>query len=215
MAGAAVSLPFLECMLPSRQASAQTVPARYAILFAGQALGGDNYAKNQSRIAGQNVTEGGHFIADTSYGRGFALTTPLLPLRGMESDFTMVSNLAIPFNASSADAGAVPAGGAYRDFHGGGCSPLLSGTRSTSPEFVCNGITSDQVVAELNAGRSLPVSFRTTARRRLGSTLPCALAEASSTSCSTNAPNWWAAWAARTKSGSNDISTKYVISRTG
>jgi hypothetical protein len=154
MAGAAVSLPFLECMLPSRQASAQTVPARYAILFAGQALGGDNYAKNQSRIAGQNVTEGGHFIADTSYGRGFALTTPLLPLRGMESDFTMVSNLAIPFNASSADAGAVPAGGAYRDFHGGGCSPLLSGTRSTSPEFVCNGITSDQVVAELNAGQT-------------------------------------------------------------
>ena len=86
-------------------------PARYAILFAGQALGCDNYAKDQSRINGQSVTEGGHYIADTNYGRGFALTTPLLPLQGMENDFTMVSNLAIPFNASSTDGNAVPAGG--------------------------------------------------------------------------------------------------------
>jgi hypothetical protein len=31
---------------------------------------------------------------------------------------------------------------------------LLSGIRSTSPEFVCNGITSDQVIAELNAGQT-------------------------------------------------------------
>ena len=154
VAGAAVSLPFLECMLPVRSGTAQAPPARYAILFAGQALGCDNYAKNQSRIDGQNITEGGHYIADTSYGRGFALTTPLLPLRGMENEFTMVSNLAIPFNASSTDGNAVPAGGAYRDFHGGGSSPLLSGTRSTSPEYVCNGITSDQVIAELNAGQT-------------------------------------------------------------
>ena len=114
MAGAAVSLPLLECMLPSKRSSAQNAPARYAILFAGQALGGDNYAKNQSRVAGQNITESGHFIADTSYGRGFALTTPLLPLQGMQNDFSMVSNLAIPFNASSADGSAVPASGAYR-----------------------------------------------------------------------------------------------------
>jgi hypothetical protein len=154
MAGAAVSLPLLECMLPARPSTAQTSPARYAVLFAGQALGCDNYAKDQSRIAGQSVTEGGHYIADTNYGRGFALTTPLLPLQGMENDFTMVSNLAIPFNASSTDGSAVPAGGAYRDFHGGGCSPLLSGTRSTSAGYTCNGITSDQVIAELNSGQT-------------------------------------------------------------
>jgi hypothetical protein len=139
-------------MIPAASSTAQTFPSRYAILFAGQALGCDNYAKNQSRLNGESITEGGHFIADTSYGRGFALTTPLLPLQGM--DFTMVSNLAIPFNASSTEGTAVPAGGAYRDFHGGGCSPLLSGTRSTSPEFVCNGITSDQLIAELNAGQT-------------------------------------------------------------
>ena len=154
MAGAAVSLPLLECMLPAKQSSAQTPPRRYAILFAGQALGGDNYAKTSSRVDGQNITESGHYIADTSYGRGYTLTTPLLPLASMQNDFSMISNLRIPFNASSTDGGAVPSGGAYRDFHGGGSSPLLSGTRSTSPEYVCNGITSDQVIAELNAGQT-------------------------------------------------------------
>ena len=92
MAGAAVSLPLLECMLPTRASKAQTPPARYAIVFAGQALGCDNYAKNQSRIDGVNITEGGHYIADTSFGRGFALTTPLLPLQGMQNDFSMFSN---------------------------------------------------------------------------------------------------------------------------
>jgi hypothetical protein len=154
MAGAAVSLPLLECMLPARQTSAQSAPRRYAILFAGQALGGDNYAKDRSRVGGENITEGGHYIADTTYGRGYSLTTPLLPLASMQNDFTMISNLAIPFNAGSTDGSAVPPGGAYRDFHGGGSSPLLSGTRSTSPEYVCNGITSDQVIAELNAGQT-------------------------------------------------------------
>lgn len=153
IAGATVALPWLECMRPLR-AQAQGIPRRYAILFAGQALGGDGYAKNASRVDGQNVTESGHYIADTAYGRGFALTTPLLPLAGMENEFSMVSNLAIPFNANSIDGSAVPSGGAYRDFHGGGASPLLSGTRSTSPSYVCNGITSDQVIADLNAGRT-------------------------------------------------------------
>jgi hypothetical protein len=154
VAGATVSLPLLECMLPARKVSAQGAPKRYAILFAGQALGGDNYAKNTSRVGGQNITESGHYIADTSYGRGYSLTTPLLPLASMQNDFTMISNLEIPFNANSTDGSAVPSGGAYRDFHGGGSSPLLSGTRSTSPEYVCNGITSDQVIAELNSGQT-------------------------------------------------------------
>ncbi|MEM9728769.1 MAG: hypothetical protein AAF997_09305, partial [Myxococcota bacterium] len=118
IAGATVALPWLECMVPAR-GSAQQTPARYAILFAGQALGGDGYEKNRSRVDGENITEGGHYIADTSYGRGFALTTPLMPLQGMENDFSMVSNLVIPFNANSTAGSAVPSGGAHRDFHGG------------------------------------------------------------------------------------------------
>jgi hypothetical protein len=120
----------------------------------GEAILGTDAAPTSSRVDGQNITESGHYIADTSYGRGYTLTTPLLPLASMQNDFSMISNLRIPFNASSTDGGAVPSGGAYRDFHGGGSSPLLSGTRSTSPEYVCNGITSDQVIAELNAGQT-------------------------------------------------------------
>ncbi|MEM7137016.1 MAG: DUF1552 domain-containing protein [Myxococcota bacterium] len=153
LAGATVALPWLECMMPAKGRAQQT-PARYAILFAGQALGGDGYAKNASRVGGQNITEGGHYIADTALGRDYPLTTALMPLQGMQDDFTMVSNLAIPFNASSTAGSAVPSGGAYRDFHGGGASPLLSGTRSTTPSFTCNGITSDQVIADLNAGQT-------------------------------------------------------------
>ncbi len=154
LAGATVALPWLECMLPGGRSSAQSYPRRYAILLAGQALGGDGWAKDANRLDGQTFTEGGHYIADTSYGRGFGLTTPLLALQGLQSEFSMVSNLAIPFNRNSTDASAVPSGGAYRDFHGGGCSPLLSGTRSTSASFTCNGITSDQVVANLNEGQT-------------------------------------------------------------
>ncbi len=156
LAGATLALPWLECMSPAK---AQSVPKRYAILFAGQALGGDGYAKNSSRVGGQNVSEGGHYIADTAYGTGFPLTTALMPLSGMEDEFTMISNLAIPFNANSTDGSAVPVGGAYRDFHGGGASPLLSGTRSTSSGFTSNGITSDQVIAELNSGQTVHKSL--------------------------------------------------------
>lgn len=154
IAGAAVGLPLLECMIGGDETRAQTFPTRYAILFAGQALGGDGWAKNSSRVNGQSFTEGGHFIADTSFGRGFSLTTPLLPLQGMQNEFSMVSNMNIPFNRNSASGSNVPSGGAFRDFHGGGCSPLLSGTRSTSAGYVCNGITSDQVIAELHRGQT-------------------------------------------------------------
>lgn len=156
IAGATVSLPLLEAMLDARTGRAQTgsAPARYALVFAGQSLGGDSWAKNESRVGGQNFNEDGHFIADTNAGRNFALTTPLLPLGNLRGDFSMVSNMSIPFNRNSADGNAVPSAGAYRDFHGGGCSPLLSGTRSTRADFTCNGITSDQVIADMNRSQT-------------------------------------------------------------
>jgi hypothetical protein len=65
-------------------------------------------------------------------------------------DFSMVSNLKIPWSASSVDAADVPPGGAFRDFHGGGASPLLCGTRSRSASFKAASITSDQLIAKLN-----------------------------------------------------------------
>ena len=160
--GAAVALPILECMLGRHgeklaTANAPGLPQRYALLFAGQALGGDNYEKTSSRIAGENIQEEGHFIAPAAVGQGYGVTTPLVPLeeRGLLGDVSVVTNMAIPFNATNGDASAVPAGGAYRDFHGGGCSPLLSGTRSTSAGFTCNGPTSDQVIAEMCAGDTI------------------------------------------------------------
>jgi hypothetical protein len=157
LGGALVGLPLLECMFDSRRvahAQGTSFPRRYAIVFAGQAVGGDGWAKNQQMIGGVRSTEEGHFIAPAQTGAGYTLTTPLEPLRDLVGDFSVVSNMKIPFSGSSTEASAVPAGGAFRDFHGGGCSPLLCGTRSQSPSFTCRSITSDQVISGLNAGKT-------------------------------------------------------------
>ncbi|MEM6990115.1 MAG: DUF1552 domain-containing protein [Myxococcota bacterium] len=151
----AIGLPVLECMLNEHgtaHAGGGAMAQRFAIVFAGQALGGDNYAKNENRVAGMNFTEGGHFIADAAYGAGYTPTTPLTGVADLQDDFSMISNMRIPWNSGSTDGSAVPAAGAYRDFHGGGCSPLISGVRSTSPSFNAGGPTSDQVMAQLNPG---------------------------------------------------------------
>lgn len=153
--GAAVGLPVLECML-DRPALAQgmSAPRRYAIVFAGQSIGGDGWAKDAQVIGGRRFTEAGHFAAPAATGRAYALTTPLTPLAALRDDFSIVSNLAIPFSRTSTAEADVPAGGAFREFHGGGKSPLISGTRSTAGSFRANGITSDQVVAGLAAGQT-------------------------------------------------------------
>jgi len=153
--GVAIGLPVLECMLDDHgtaYAGGGALPRRYAIVFAGQALGGDGYSKTSNRVAGVSYEEGGHFIAPPETGPGYTITTPLQPVADLVGDFSIVSNMRIPWNASSTDGAAVPAGGAYRDFHGGGCSPLISGVRSTVPNFTANGITSDQVIAQMNPG---------------------------------------------------------------
>lgn len=153
--GVAIGLPVLECMLDGNglaYAGGGAIPKRYAVVFAGQALGGDGYAKNENRVAGMSFTEDGHFIRPPETGPGYTITTPLQPVADLVDDFSVVSNMRIPWNAASSDGADVPAGGAYRDFHGGGCSPLLSGMRSTTPSFSANGITSDQMMAQLNPG---------------------------------------------------------------
>ena len=160
--GVAVGLPLLECMLePAGVIRAQppVAPRRYAIVFAGQSIGGDGWAKNYYMVGGVRTTEEGHFIAPPETGPGYTTTTPLRPLDDIPSDgvslkqdVSVVSGMRIPFSATSTDAADVPPGGAYRDFHGGGSSPLLSGVRSTSPSFRAGGITSDQVIAQMHAG---------------------------------------------------------------
>jgi hypothetical protein len=155
LGGVAVGLPVLECMLNGNgdaYAQAGALPKRYAIVFAGQAIGGDSWEEDRHMVAGERTQSGGHHIADTTAGADYAVTTPLKPLEALDlmGDFSMVSNLKIPWSASSVEAADVPAAGAFRDFHGGGACPLLCGMRSTSASFRARAATSDQIVAGLN-----------------------------------------------------------------
>lgn len=156
-AGVTVGLPALECMLNSggtAYAQGQSLPLRYAIVFAGQALGGDDHEHNRSRVNGQLITREGDYIVPPESGVGYSITTPLRPIAHLQDDFSLVSGMRIPYNENSTEGSEVPSGGAYRDFHGGGASPLLSGMRSTSGGFTANGPTSDQVVAQSLAGQT-------------------------------------------------------------
>jgi hypothetical protein len=139
-----------------REARAQsaTPVRRYAIVFAGQALGGDEWEHDRYQLAGVRKQETGHYIVPAQTGAGYTLTTPLTPLSASAGDFSLVSGLAIPYSKTSTEVSAVPAGGAFRDFHGGGAGPLLCGTRSDSASFSCRSITSDQVVAKLHKGKT-------------------------------------------------------------
>jgi hypothetical protein len=142
-------------MLPARSAAqSQSAPKRYAIVFAGQALGGDEYAKDQQRVNGESLTQAGHHIVPMQEGEDYDLTTPLLPMAALRKDFSLISGLRIPYSTTSTEASEVPPGGAFLDFHGGGASPLLCGVRSTSSSFTAAGISSDQAVAQLHAGKT-------------------------------------------------------------
>jgi len=152
-AGVVVGLPALECMLDSKGtalAQGGGLPLRYGIVFAGQALGGDDHENNVSRINGEIITRDGDFIVPPQTGSSYDVTTPLRPLAGLLGDFSLVSGMRIPYNVDSTEPGDVPAAGAFRDFHGGGSGPLLCGTRSLEATFTCRSITSDQIVADLN-----------------------------------------------------------------
>lgn len=155
LGGAAVSLPLLDCMLDGKAwAQGAPAPRRYALVFAGQSIGGDGYARDDQTVGGRRFRETGHFVVPTETGRGYTLTTPLRPLADLRDDYTLVSNLRIPFSRNSTAAGDVPPGGAYREFHGGGASPLISGMRSQTGGFTARGITSDQVVADVYRGQT-------------------------------------------------------------
>src|SRR5690349_9625980 len=112
LGGAAVGLPLLDCMLNDHgTALAQSggaLPMRYGIVFAGQALGGDDYQKNEQKINGENITEEGHHITPPESGSGYTITTPLRPLAQYQDDFSLVSGMRIPYNETSAEPGDVP-----------------------------------------------------------------------------------------------------------
>ena len=169
LGGVAVGLPVLECMLNSNGdalAQAAPLPKRYGVVFAGQALGGDDWADNSSNVAGKRSTDVNAFIAPTETGANYPVTLPLKPLSDLKlmNDFSLVSNLRIPWNATSVEGKDVPPGGAFRDFHGGGAGPLLCGTSSTSANFTCRSATSDQIVAGFNKGMGSIASLVTRAQ---------------------------------------------------
>jgi hypothetical protein len=159
LGGAVVGLPLLECMLDEHGVAlaqnAAPLPKRYAIVFAGQALGGDDYEKNQQTVNGMRITAEGHYIVPPQSGAGYDITTPLRPLASYQNDFSLVSGMRIPYSLTSTDPADVPVAGAFRDFHGGGACPLLCGTRSLTPDFKAASPTSDQIIAQLNQGKTM------------------------------------------------------------
>ena len=78
----------------------------------------------------------GHHITPMESGSGYTLTTPLRPLAALQNDFSLVSGMRIPYNVDSDAPEDVPAGGAFRDFHGGGAGPC--GQRQRIAARVCD-----------------------------------------------------------------------------
>lgn len=75
--GAAIGLPLLECMLDQKAFAQSVIPRRYGIVFAGQSIGGDGWAKDAQQIACRRYTSTGHFIAPLAFGRGTSHHHPL------------------------------------------------------------------------------------------------------------------------------------------
>jgi hypothetical protein len=124
LGGAAVSLPFLEAMLPRRAFAAQGAPCRYVAMFAGV----------EQRAC-----------VPSGSGAGYTMPTGLESLESVRDHISIVTNLEIP----AAGAGAPPAGGKANPHHGNIMMPLLTGYRSTNEN---NGVptsaSADQIVAE-------------------------------------------------------------------
>jgi Protein of unknown function (DUF1552) len=124
LGGVGIALPFLEAMAP-RNAWAQTAPKRFVLCFAGMSLGRDNTGK---------LTD----IVPEGTGTNFTFRSPMQALNPLKDDITVVSGLRIPINGP---------GGRLGGFHKSSVSPILSGTLPADIGPNCNGITSDQVVA--------------------------------------------------------------------
>lgn len=142
--GAAVALPLLDIMLDGNGealADGADLPRRYALLYTGTSLGADNDPVH-------------NLYAPDAVGFDYDLKTALLPLGpegpvgDVRSLISVVSGLRIP----AANGGAIPPGGRGDDFHIQAMSPGLSGVRSEPGGYRVYGTTSDQVVAEANAG---------------------------------------------------------------
>ena len=132
--GAAIALPALEIMLNrhgTALADGGAIPKRFFVGLIGQALSGDDAPTN--------------LYVPTTVGPNYDLKLALSPLADIKQHVQVVSGMEII--AAGANGGVVPAGGRVNDFHCGGVSPLLCGVKSAESTATCEGITSDQVVA--------------------------------------------------------------------
>ncbi|MEN9580524.1 MAG: hypothetical protein RJA70_3533, partial [Pseudomonadota bacterium] len=130
-AGAAISLPWLEAMMPLASAQASPSPTRFLKFFVGLS------------------THSPTLIAPSTLGAGYALSPALQPLSefAVQGDISVVSGLSLPIAGPGSWAG---------KWHNNNVGPLLSGVatpgaeRQTSP--VPRGPTADQLVADRLAG---------------------------------------------------------------
>lgn len=141
--GAVVALPILDIMLDDNgvaYANGDEVPRRYALMYDGQSLGADRDPVH-------------NLYAPDTIGRDYDLKTALRPF-GEFGDvrdlISVVSGLRVP----AANGGSIPRAGRGDDFHIQAMSAALSGVRSEPGGYRVYGTTSDQVVADANAGQT-------------------------------------------------------------
>lgn len=124
--GVAVSLPFLEAMLPRKAWAAETAPCRYVATFAG--------------VEQLDCEPSGT-------GAGYSMPDGFAELEDVRDHIAIVSGLAIEGTGPS---GITPPGGKTNPHHGNIMMPLLTGYRSTNDN---NGqphsATADQLVADV------------------------------------------------------------------
>ncbi len=135
-AGAAVPLPWLEIMEPTKsaRAAAAGTPLRYLVCYAGSSLGGDQHQAPDE------------FLPDV-VGPNYDLKTALAPLGtfGVQQHVSLVTGMRIPEDDS-------PAG--FSHFHGGIHSASITGTHNGFPaggaeqDAWAMGTSSDQIVAD-------------------------------------------------------------------
>jgi hypothetical protein len=142
--GAALALPFLDCMRSTARAQTLMPPKRYVMTFGGFSL------TNDATDAGAQ-----NFIPE-GVGAGYDLRPALAPLDGfpdangaaVKERIGVVSGFSIP------DDDSVPGGrsGGTDGFHWH-CNPFLTGTRQVSPnDSTITAASSDQIVAAAIAG---------------------------------------------------------------
>ena len=141
-AGAAVGLPLLEAMLPTRNAEAADPPRRYFIGFGGFSLNVDN-------------SPGAQALVPDTVGANWDVKEMLAPLNGytdaggnpVKDRITVVSGLDIPH---ASDPNAMPPGARYPgdSFHFHGNAMLCGLPQQGELDATITGMSSDQIVAD-------------------------------------------------------------------